>query len=152
MRGWMSMGEKYSPAMPGSGVDALMGTGGIAEGLLAACAARVPGDTQRNLRVSAEWSGQTFKHVLMPVWLLTYDYGRKSYQCVMNGVTGRIEGEYPKSPWKIAFAVLVLFVVVVVRGWNRSREWRRYADESAARGIVARLRWHGFDAAMERAT
>lgn len=32
-------------ALPGSGIDALMGTGGAAEGLLAACAARVMGGT-----------------------------------------------------------------------------------------------------------
>lgn len=82
--------------------------------LLALCAARVPGDTHRNLRVAAEWSGQTFKHVLMPVWLLSYDYGRRSYQCAMNGVTGRIEGEYPKSPWKIAALVIAVVVFLVV--------------------------------------
>ena len=28
------------------------------------------------------------------------------FQCVMNGVTGAIRGEYPKSPWKIALLVL----------------------------------------------
>ena len=49
----------------------------------------------------------------MPVWLLTYDYGRKSYQCVMNGVTGAIRGEYPKSPWKVALLVLAIFVGVL---------------------------------------
>ena len=29
-------------------------------------------------------------------------------------MTGAIEGEYPKSPWKIALLVLVLFIVVVI--------------------------------------
>jgi hypothetical protein len=32
----------------------------------------------------------------------------------MNGVTGAIAGEYPKSPWKIALIVLALFVGVVI--------------------------------------
>ena len=32
---------------------------------------------------------QTFKHILVPVWLLTYTYGATSYQVVVNGVTGR---------------------------------------------------------------
>ena len=32
----------------------------------------------------------------------------------MNGVTGAIRGEYPKSPWKIALLVLALFIVVVI--------------------------------------
>jgi len=35
------------------------------------CAAQVPGDTHRNLRIYPEYSGETFKHVLLPVWLLS---------------------------------------------------------------------------------
>ena len=42
--------------------------------------------------------GQTFKHILAPVWLLTYDYGRRSFQCVMNGVTGAIARRIPEEP------------------------------------------------------
>ncbi|MFN3409241.1 MAG: zinc ribbon domain-containing protein [Limisphaerales bacterium] len=70
------------------------------------CARAVPGDTHRNLQVRCAFSGQTFKHILVPVWLLTYDYGRRSFQVVINGYTGAIAGQYPKSFWKIFFAVL----------------------------------------------
>ena len=80
----------------------------------AMCAQQVPGDTYRNLDVRTAYSRQTFKHILAPVWLMTYTYGARSFQVVQNGVTGAIQGEYPKSPWKIAFAVLVLIIVVVV--------------------------------------
>src|SRR5437588_3531156 len=34
------------------------------------CAEAVPGDTHRNLEVEADFSGQTFKHILVPLWLL----------------------------------------------------------------------------------
>ena len=54
----------------------------------AMCAQQVPGDTQRNLQVDADYSAQTFKHILVPVWLLTYNYGTQTYQVVINGVTG----------------------------------------------------------------
>jgi uncharacterized phage infection (PIP) family protein YhgE len=64
--------------------------------------------------VHASYSRQTFKHILAPIWLMTYTYGAKSFQCVQNGVTGAIQGEYPKSPWKIALIVLVIFIVVVI--------------------------------------
>jgi hypothetical protein len=84
--------------------------------LEAMCARQVPGDTYRNLVVRADWSGQTFKHMLAPVWLLSYDYGRRSFQCVINGVTGTVAGEYPKSPWKIALIVLGIIVLVVLFG------------------------------------
>lgn len=82
--------------------------------LQALCAQQVPGDTFRNLAVNADYSGQTFKHILAPVWLLSYTFGSKAFQCAMNGVTGAIDGEYPKSPWKIALLVLAIVVAVVI--------------------------------------
>ncbi len=82
--------------------------------LQALCAQRVPGDTFRNLSVHAEYSGQTFKHILVPVWLLSYTYGTRAFQCAMNGVSGAVRGEYPKSPWKVALLAFVVFIVVIV--------------------------------------
>jgi hypothetical protein len=32
----------------------------------------------------------------------------------MNGVTGAVRGEYPKSPWKVALLVLAILIVVVI--------------------------------------
>jgi hypothetical protein len=78
------------------------------------CAQQVPGDTHRNLEISPTFSGRTFKHVLVPVWLLTYNYGNKPWQVVVNGYTGRIAGHYPKSPWKIAGLVLLILIVALV--------------------------------------
>ena len=70
------------------------------------CAAQVPGDTHRNLQVQADYSRQTFKHILAPIWLLTYHYGARHFQVVINGYTGTIAGRYPKSWLKITLAVL----------------------------------------------
>jgi Zn finger protein HypA/HybF involved in hydrogenase expression len=82
--------------------------------LEALCASEVPGDTYRNLRIAPEYSGQTFKHVLVPVWLLAYTYGARRFQVVVNGYTGVIAGQYPKSAWKILFAVLVVLVILLL--------------------------------------
>ncbi len=78
------------------------------------CAAQIPGDTYRNLAVRADYSGQTFKHILAPVWLLTYTFGARSFQAVMNGVTGAIRGEYPKSWIKVTLLVIAIIVVVLI--------------------------------------
>jgi hypothetical protein len=75
------------------------------------CAAQVPGDTFRNLRVEADYSDRTFKHILAPVWVLSYTYGTKSYQVLVNGFTGAIAGERPYSWIKIALAIAALLVV-----------------------------------------
>jgi hypothetical protein len=78
------------------------------------CAAEVPGDTHRNLRVDTDYSGQTFKHILAPVWLLTYQYSTRSFQVVINGYTGTMAGEYPKSWVKITFAVLGALLLIAL--------------------------------------
>jgi ribosomal protein S27E len=70
------------------------------------CSAEVPGDTQRNLQVESDYSGQTFKHILTPIWLLSYNYGARNFQVVINGYTGAIAGKYPKSWIKISLAVI----------------------------------------------
>ena len=75
------------------------------------CSDQVPGDTQRNLQVDADFSNQTFKHILAPVWLLTYTYGSKSYQVVVNGITGQMSGSRPWSWIKIALAILAAVIV-----------------------------------------
>ncbi len=76
------------------------------------CGRQVPGDTYRNLRIDPKYSGQTFKHILVPVWLLAYNYGSKVFQVVVNGHTGKISGSYPKSFWKI-FMLFALAAIVV---------------------------------------
>lgn len=76
------------------------------------CAQQVPGDTHRDLQVDTDYSAQTFKHVLVPVWLLTYNYGRGTYQVVVNGYTGALAGKYPKSWIKITLLVLAILAVV----------------------------------------
>jgi len=84
------------------------------------CSRQVPGDTQRNLQVQANYQGRTFKHILVPVWLASYNYGAKSFQVVVNGSTGQIAGEHPLSWVKIFFAILavlvVIGIVVILRG------------------------------------
>jgi hypothetical protein len=84
------------------------------------CSAEVPGDTQRNLQVQTDYAGQTFKHILVPIWLLTYNYGTSNFQVVINGYTAAIAGRYPKSWVKIFFAVLagltVLGIILLIVG------------------------------------
>ncbi len=82
--------------------------------LMGLCGRQVPGDTYRNLRIYPQYSGETFKHILVPIWLLTYTYGAKVYQVVANGYTGVLAGQYPKSFWKIACAVLLAILAIAV--------------------------------------
>ncbi len=80
----------------------------------ALCAAQVPGDTQRKLRVRSRYQGRSFKHVLVPVWVVGYTYGSRNFQIVANGYTGQVAGERPYSWVKIALAVLVALLVLAL--------------------------------------
>jgi Zn finger protein HypA/HybF involved in hydrogenase expression len=78
------------------------------------CGQQVPGDTYRNLRIDPQYSDQTFKHILVPVWLLSYDFRGRPYQLVVNGHSGKIAGRYPKSFWKIFFLVLFALAIIAI--------------------------------------
>ena len=78
------------------------------------CASEVPGDTHRNLQVDARYHDQTFKHILTPVWLLTYTFGSSNYQVVVNGVTGTIAGTRPWSWIKITLLILLALAIVLI--------------------------------------
>lgn len=78
------------------------------------CAREVPGDTHRNLEVAADFSGQTFKHILVPIWLVAYNYGAETYQVVVNGYTGSLAGRYPLSWIKITLAVVAALILIAI--------------------------------------
>ncbi len=86
----------------------------MTETLRGMCAAQVPGDTYRNLEIHPSFSARTFKHILVPLWLLTYTYGARVFHVLVNGATGRMDGEYPKSFWKIFFLVVGVIILVVI--------------------------------------
>ncbi|OSP54976.1 TFIIB-type zinc finger domain-containing protein [Pseudoruegeria sp. SK021] len=67
----------------------------------------IGGDRQRVTSIDTQVSDVTFKHVLLPIWVAAYRYNGKSYRFVVNGQTGRVQGERPYSVWKIAAAVIV---------------------------------------------
>lgn len=77
-----------------------------------ACAQLVGGDTQRNLNVRTELTAQTFKHLLLPLWICSYLYRGTLYRFLVNGQTGRIAGDRPVSKWKVFFLILAALVLV----------------------------------------
>ncbi|KJZ19692.1 TFIIB-type zinc finger domain-containing protein [Loktanella sp. S4079] len=77
----------------------------------------IGGDEQRISTVSTTVSDVTFKHILLPVWLAAYKYRGKTYRFVVNGRTGRVQGERPYSAWKIAFAVLLGLILALIAGF-----------------------------------
>ena len=69
--------------------------------------ADIGGDRQRISHVNTDVSEITFKHVLLPVWMAAYKYKGQSYRFVVNGQTGKVQGERPWSAIKIAITVVI---------------------------------------------
>ncbi|WP_375692018.1 TFIIB-type zinc finger domain-containing protein [Pseudooceanicola sp. LIPI14-2-Ac024] len=74
----------------------------------------IGGDAQQVNGIDTRISDVTFKHVLLPVWLAAYKFQGRTYRFVVNGRTGRVQGERPYSAWKIAGAVAVALIFVIL--------------------------------------
>jgi hypothetical protein len=77
----------------------------------------IGGDRQRIHNIQTAVSDVTFKHILLPVWMAAYKYRGKSYRFVVNGQTGRVQGERPYSAIKIAIAVTVGLLAAAAIGY-----------------------------------
>lgn len=78
----------------------------------------IGGDRQRVQSVATDVEDVTFKHILLPVWLAAYKYRGKTYRFVVNGSTGRVQGERPYSAWKITFAIIIGLIVAAAIGYG----------------------------------
>ena len=77
------------------------------------CASDVPGDTHRALNVTNQFSSETFKHVLLPIWISSYRFNDKVYRFLVNGQTGEVTGKAPWSVFKILLAIAVAAAIMV---------------------------------------
>lgn len=72
---------------------------------------RIGGDEQRVHSCKTRYSAVTFKHLLLPVWLLAYRYNGTTYQVLVNAATGEVQGQRPWSWIKILCMVATLAAV-----------------------------------------
>jgi len=67
---------------------------------------QIRADTVRNLNIQTMYRDVRYKHLLLPVWISAYRFRKKTYQFLINGQTGEVQGSAPVSAWKILFIVL----------------------------------------------
>ena len=77
----------------------------------------IGGDRQRIRDIDTKVSDVTFKHILLPVWLAAYKYRGRTFRFVVNGRTGRVQGERPYSAIKIAIAVVLGLILAAGVGY-----------------------------------
>jgi ribosomal protein S27E len=74
----------------------------------------IGGDEQQIDRLATYYSGITFKHLLLPVYIGAYHFRGKVYQVAVNARTGEVQGDRPYSFWKIFLLVLLVVMVIGV--------------------------------------
>jgi DNA-directed RNA polymerase subunit RPC12/RpoP len=74
----------------------------------------LPGDTHSSLQARTEFSSISSDLCLMPIYILSYRYRDKVYRFLLNGQTGKMDGDKPLSGKRIAAAIIaaVLFVLL----------------------------------------
>ncbi|NND74304.1 MAG: hypothetical protein HKN44_04800 [Ilumatobacter sp.] len=74
----------------------------------------IGGDQQQIGSMDINWQRMTYKHLLLPMWLLTVIYMDRPFQVYINGVTGEVHGARPYSKAKIAAAIAVALVLLIL--------------------------------------
>jgi LSD1 subclass zinc finger protein len=94
-----------------------------------ACMNACDDDTYRDLEIKTTFSNQTFKLILIPIWLGTIAYKGKNYHFRLNGQTGKIDGEKPTitlPTWKallyLAVAGVIFYLIIKFLGFVYSDE------------------------------
>ena len=73
----------------------------------------IGGDVQQITSMGVHYETISYKHLLLPVWLLTVIYGGRPFQVFINGVTGEVQGQRPYSTIKIVLAVIVALALAI---------------------------------------
>lgn len=77
----------------------------IREGTKKACYQDIPTNHVRNFSMSADFEDESWRYILLPVYIATYKFEDKMYQMMVNGQTGKIAGQKPVAWWKVWLAI-----------------------------------------------
>ncbi|WP_156869763.1 hypothetical protein [Sporichthya polymorpha] len=94
---------------------------------------QIGGDHQEIDSKETKWRNETFRHLLLPVYLLTVTYRSKPYQVAVNGVTGEVHGKRPYSWAKIGSVVLAVVLALTgvgVYAWQYESSTVSISDTS----------------------
>jgi len=76
----------------------------------------IGGKKQIITSADSRFSEETFKHILLPVWITHYTLEEQRYRMSVNGQTGKVYGERPFSKKKLAVGALIGFLAMAALG------------------------------------
>ena len=75
---------------------------------------QVHGDVVQIASVSTDYKDITYKHILLPIWISSFQFNNKVYRFLVNGQTGKVSGKSPVSAVKVSILVAVILAVIAV--------------------------------------
>lgn len=100
LAGWQA--QQYNIPLPDAWQEAKEV---IREKAQAACRAQIHSSQVRNFSMTAEFSNEAWRYVLLPVYLSAYNHEGRVFQVMVNGQTGTVAGQKPVAWWKIWLAI-----------------------------------------------
>ena len=73
------------------------------------CIAKASSLKIRNFSMDLDFDGETWRYILLPVYVASYVYSGRAYQALLNGQSGEISGQRPvnwKKVWLVIAALL----------------------------------------------
>lgn len=74
----------------------------------AACRAQIRSGHVRNLHVTADFADETWRYVLLPLYVSAYRYEDRVFQVMVNGQTGAVAGQKPVAWGKVWAAIALM--------------------------------------------
>ena len=75
---------------------------------------QVHGDVVQIVSVATDYDAITYKHILLPIWISSFQFNDKVYRFLVNGQTGKVSGKSPISAVKVSILVVVILAVIAV--------------------------------------
>jgi predicted RNA-binding Zn-ribbon protein involved in translation (DUF1610 family) len=113
---------KYLPGMQAQAYDVALekaweiGRQQMREQTRSACVSRASTSQVRNFSMNLDFSEESWRYVLLPVYLSTYSLEGKVFQVMINGQTGTISGQRPVDWNKVWLVFALLLAPGVVLG------------------------------------
>jgi DNA-directed RNA polymerase subunit RPC12/RpoP len=73
-----------------------------------ACNDQIPSQHVRNFSMTADFKEESWRYILLPVYLISYQYNQQIFQIMVNAQTGKIAGQKPVEWNKVWFAIFGL--------------------------------------------
>jgi len=93
-----------------------IGKTAIREQARQACYQAIPTSHVRSFSMIADFADESWRYILLPVYLATYKYEDKTFQMMVNGQTGAVAGQKPVAWWKVWLAIAGLLSPGVILG------------------------------------